>query len=138
MLAPLRERVLAAIDSIQDPCSLAQAVPVGLSEMGLVTGVELGEPGDDGRRDVALTLRVTAPGCMYVPFMDRSIRAAVGELEEVGEITTDWDPDAEWSLSDISGPAQERIAAARERRLARARERKSAAARERRPATAAH
>jgi hypothetical protein len=65
---------------------------------------------------------------MYVPFMDRSIRAAVGELEEIGEIATDWDPDAEWSLTDISAPAQKRIAEARERRLARARERKLATA----------
>lgn len=123
MPAPLEERVLAAIDSIQDPCSLAQAIPIGLSEMGLVSDVRLGEPRADGRRDVELVLRVTAPGCMYVPFMDRSIRAAVGELDEIGEIVTDWDPDADWSLSDIAAPARERIAAARERRLRRHRER---------------
>jgi metal-sulfur cluster biosynthetic enzyme len=128
MPAELRQRVLAAIDSIQDPCSLAQAIPIGLSEMGLVTDVRLGEPGADGRRDVALTLRVTAPGCMYVPFMDRSIRAAVGELEEVGEITTDWDPDADWSLDDIAAPARQRIAEARERRLTRHREKQRATA----------
>jgi metal-sulfur cluster biosynthetic enzyme len=91
--------------------------------MGLVTDVRLGEPRPDGRRDVALTLRVTAPGCMYVPFMDRSIRASVGDLEEIGEITTDWDPNADWSLGDIAAPAQQRIAEARERRLARHRER---------------
>ena len=128
MPAPLRERVLTAIDSVQDPCSLAQAVPVGLAEMGLVTEVKLAEPDAEGRRDLALTLRVTAPGCMYVPFMDRAIRTAVGELEEIGEITTDWDPDADWNLSDIAAPAQRRIAEARERRLARARERKLATA----------
>lgn len=126
--AELRERVLAAIDSIQDPCSLAQAIPVGLSEMGLVTDVRLGEPGADGRRNLALTLRVTAPGCMYVPFMDRSIRAAVGELEEIGEITTDWDPDADWSLDDIAAPARQRIAEARQRRLARHHEKQRATA----------
>ena len=117
MPAALEDRVLAAIDSIQDPCSLAQNVPIGLSEMGLVSAVRLGEPGADGRRDVELVLRVTAPGCMYVPFMDRSIRAAVGDLEEIGEITTDWDPDADWSPSEIAPAAQQRIAAARERRL---------------------
>lgn len=122
MAAPLEERVRAAIDKVQDPCSLAQAVPVGISEMGMVTEVRLGEPHLDGRRDVELVLRVTAPGCMYVPFMDSSIRAAVGELEEIGEISTDWDPDADWRPGDIAAPARERIVEARQRRLRRHRE----------------
>lgn len=136
MPADLRARVLERIDAIQDPCSLAQAIPIGLAEMGLVTDVRLAEPGADGRRDVALTLRVTAPGCMYVPFMDRSIKAAVGELEEIGEISTDWDPDADWSPSEIAAPAQERIHEARRRRLRRHREMRER--RERQAATAAH
>ena len=127
MAAPLEERVRAAIDKVQDPCSLAQAVPVGISEMGMVTDVRLGEPRADGRRDVELVLRVTAPGCMYVPFMDSSIRAAVGELEEIGEIATDWDPNADWRPGDIAAPAQERIAEARRQRLRRHRERQTAA-----------
>jgi metal-sulfur cluster biosynthetic enzyme len=131
MPGPLEQRILAAIDAVQDPCSLAQNVPVGLTEMGLVSAVEVAEPGADGRRDVALTLRVTAPGCMYVPFMDRSIKAAVGELEGVGEITTDWDPDADWSPADIAAPAQARIAESRERRLRTLRERQARGRRER-------
>ncbi len=132
MATDLRARVLERIDSIQDPCSLAQAIPIGLSEMGLVTDVRLSEPDDEGRRDVQLVLRVTAPGCMYVPFMDRSIRTAVGELEGVGEVATDWDADADWSPSEISAPAQARIHEARQRRLRRHRE-----MRERREAAAA-
>lgn len=124
MAADLRERVLERIDSIQDPCSLAQAIPVGLSEMGLVTDVRISDPDAEGRHDVALVLRVTAPGCMYVPFMDRSIRAAVGDLDEVAEITTDWDPEAEWSPGEIAPAARRRIAESRQRRLAQHRERK--------------
>lgn len=123
----LEERVRAAIDEVKDPCSLAQAVPIGISEMGMVTDVRLGDPGDDGRRDLHLVLRVTAPGCMYVPFMDSSIRAAVGELDEVGEIAIEWDPDADWRPADIAGPARRRIQEARRARLA------SAARRRRRP-----
>jgi metal-sulfur cluster biosynthetic enzyme len=127
MAAPLEERVRAAIDAVKDPCSLAQAVPVGISEMGMVTAVRLGEPRDDGRRDLDLVLRVTAPGCMYVPFMDSSIRAAVAELEEVAEINIEWDPDADWRPADIAAPARRRIQEARRARLA------SAARRRRRP-----
>jgi metal-sulfur cluster biosynthetic enzyme len=120
MAAPLEDRVRAAIDEVKDPCSLAQAVPVGIAEMGMVTAVRLGEPRDDGRRDLDLVLRVTAPGCMYVPFMDSSIRAAVGELDELAEVNIEWDPDADWRPADIAGPARRRIQEARRARLASA------------------
>jgi metal-sulfur cluster biosynthetic enzyme len=119
MTAPLEQRVRAAIDEVKDPCSLAQAVPVGISEMGMVTDVRLGEPGGDGRRDVELVLRVTAPGCMYVPFMDKSIKTAIAELPEIGEVSIDWDADADWRPADIAAPAQKRIDAARQARRER-------------------
>jgi len=119
MAAPLEQRVRAAIDKVKDPCSLAQAVPVGISEMGMVTDVRLGEPGDDGRRDVELVLRVTAPGCMYVPFMDKSIKTAIAELPEIAEVSIDWDADADWRPADIAAPAQKRIDAARQARRER-------------------
>jgi metal-sulfur cluster biosynthetic enzyme len=129
MAEGLKERVLERIDSIQDPCSLAQAIPIGLSEMGLVTGVRISPPVDEeGRRDVELVLRVTAPGCMYVPFMDRSIRASVGDLDEVAEISTEWEPTADWTPADIAEPARKRLAEARARRVRRHREAKAAGA----------
>ena len=118
----LKERVLAKVNAVQDPCSLAQAIPVGLTDMGLVTDVRVSEADAEGRHDVGLTLRVTAPGCLYMPFMDSSIKAAVAELAEVGEISTEWDADAEWSPSEIAEPARRRIAASRAERLRRLRE----------------
>ncbi len=122
MAASLEARVRAAVDSVQDPCSLAQAVPIGIDEMGMVTAVRFGAERPDGSRDVEIGLRVTAPGCMYVPFMDSSIKAAVGELEGIGEVATDWEPTADWTPADIAGPARERIAEARRGRLRRHRE----------------
>lgn len=127
MAESVKQRVLEQINGIQDPCSLAQAIPIGLSDMGLVTDVRVSDADAEGRHDVELVLRVTAPGCMYVPFMDRSIRAAVGDLEDVGEIKTEWDPDAEWSPGEIAPAARKRIDESRERRLARHREKTAAA-----------
>jgi metal-sulfur cluster biosynthetic enzyme len=119
----LKERVLEKVDAIQDPCSLAQAIPIGLSEMGLVSEVRISKPVDaEGRRNVELVLRVTAPGCMYVPFMDRSILAAVGELDEVAEVSTDWEPNADWTPDEIAAPARERIAESRAARIREYRE----------------
>lgn len=128
MSGHLRELILERIDSVQDPCSLAQAVPVGISEMGLVTDLRISDPGPSGLRDVELVLRVTAPGCMYVPFMDRSIRVAVGELGEVGEVAIGWSATADWTPQDIAEPARKRIAEARERRVGRRNERLARAA----------
>lgn len=113
----LKERVLERVNAIEDPCSLAQAIPIGLSDMGLVTDVRVSDADGEGCHDVELVLRVTAPGCMYVPFMDRSIRAAVADLDEIGEIKTEWDPMADWSPGDIAPAAQRRIAESRQRRL---------------------
>jgi metal-sulfur cluster biosynthetic enzyme len=123
MAAGLEQRVLERIDSVQDPCSLAQAVPIGIAEMGMVIDLRISEADEHGRHDVELVLKVTAPGCMYVPFMDRSIRAAVADLDEVGEIATEWEANADWSPAEIAAPARERIAASRRRRLREHRER---------------
>jgi metal-sulfur cluster biosynthetic enzyme len=124
----LEERILERINAVQDPCSLAQAIPIGLSDMGLVTEVRVSDPDSEGRHDVELVLRVTAPGCMYVPFMDRSIRTAVGDLDEVGAIATEWDPNADWDPTEIAEPARRRIAESRERRLRAARKAHAGAA----------
>jgi len=124
MVDQLEQRILERINAVQDPCSLAQAIPVGLTDMGLVTQVRVADADAEGRHDVELVLRVTAPGCMYMPFMDRSIRTAVADLEEVGEISTEWDPTADWSPGDIAASAQQRIAESRQRRLQQVRERR--------------
>jgi metal-sulfur cluster biosynthetic enzyme len=120
-MAALEQRVRERVNAIDDPCSLAHRLPVGLADMGLVTAIEVADdPDPDGRHDVHLTLRVTAPGCMYVPFMDKAIRANLAELDEVGEVSTFWDPDADWSRNEIAAPARERLAAARAERRAAA------------------
>lgn len=117
MATDLEARVLAAVDTVRDPCSLAQAIPIGIAEMGMVTDVRVGAADEAGRHDVELVLRVTAPGCMYVPFMDRSICVAVEVLEDVRDISIVWAPTADWTPDAISPPARARIAAARRRRL---------------------
>jgi metal-sulfur cluster biosynthetic enzyme len=120
-MAALEQQVRERINAIEDPCSLAHRLPVGLADMGLVTAIEVADDADaKGRHDVHLTLRVTAPGCMYVPFMDKAIRANLAELGEVGEVSTFWDPDADWSRSDIAEPVRERMAAVRAERMAAA------------------
>lgn len=117
-MAELRDKILERINDVRDPCSLASAFPIGLSDMGLVSELRISEPPGSGRpHEVALVLRVTAPGCMYVPFMERSVRAALSELDEVGEISIEWQKDASWTPADMAEPVRRRLAETRARRL---------------------
>lgn len=97
---------MAELNSIADPCSLAYSKPTGLDDMGLVTDIGVGEAGSDGGVDIELAMRVTAPGCMYVPYFERAVRAALEALPEVNEVRIDWDPTSEWHPSDIKRPKQ--------------------------------
>jgi metal-sulfur cluster biosynthetic enzyme len=113
----LKQQILDQVNQIPDPCSMSQAMRIGLADMGLVTEVQLSEPVDAvGRRNVSVSLRVTAPGCMYVPFMDRAIRTALEELQDVAEISTVWQPTGDWTPDDIAEPVKLQLAEARARR----------------------
>jgi hypothetical protein len=52
---------------------------------------------------------------MYVPFMDKAIRANLAELDEVGEVSTEWD--ADWSPGEIAEPVRRRLVARRAERV---------------------
>jgi metal-sulfur cluster biosynthetic enzyme len=116
-MTTLEEQVRERLNAIEDPCSLAQRLPVGLADMGLVTAIEVADVDAAGRHDIHLRLRVTAPGCMYVPFMDKAIRANLAELDEVDQVSTEWDPDADWSPRDIAEPVRRRLAETRAERM---------------------
>jgi metal-sulfur cluster biosynthetic enzyme len=114
----LRKEILRQVNAVQDPCSLSSAFPIGLSDMGLVCDLRIAPPqGVDSTRDVSLVLRVTAPGCTYVPFMERSVKAAVGELDDVGEVSVEWRAGADWTPADMAEPVRRRLAEVREHRM---------------------
>ncbi len=69
-----------ALDVVVDPCSVQAGAPLGLLDLGLVAGWELG---DDGHLVVRLCL--TSPGCTLFPQM---IAAAEAELARIPEVRT--------------------------------------------------
>ena len=58
----VRAAVMACLEKIVDPCSVASGVPAGLVSMGLVGPVEIKE-GRAGAK-VHVTLYITEPGCL--------------------------------------------------------------------------
>lgn len=121
--AELEQRIRALANEIVDPCSAATAFQVGLVDMGMLLGVELapgaGEHGRDGG-DVAvrLRLRTTGPGCLYVVFFERELRARIEALPQVATLDLAWDDAFDWSPDDLAPHVQAELAERRRRLIA--------------------
>ncbi len=102
-LPELRERILAALDEIKDPCSLAAGTPLGLSEMGLVKELVIGA---DGAIDVSL--RLTSPFCHMIGFFKTEAIRRIGELPGVTQVSFQADNGLDWSPNDIAPAARSR------------------------------
>jgi metal-sulfur cluster biosynthetic enzyme len=111
MTETVRAAVLEQADAIADPCSVASGLALGLAEMGLIRDVQVSE--GDGGAEVAITLRLTAPGCFYYLYFERELRNRVGALPGIAAVRVARDASYDWSEDDIAPPARARL---RERR----------------------
>jgi metal-sulfur cluster biosynthetic enzyme len=111
-MKPSASSVQAVLNSIQDPCSISVGAPLGLVEMGLVTGIAIA---DDGL--VSIDIRLTSPGCMMgIAYFDHEIKRRLVEVEGVTAVAVGRTHDLTWSEEDIDEEGRERLRAARERR----------------------
>lgn len=99
----LRKLILAELDAIKDPCSLATGMPLGLVEMGLVREIEIAT---DGR--VIVELRLTSPFCHMIGFFKTEAADRIGRLPGITAVTLNADNGLDWSPRDISPAAAER------------------------------
>ena len=96
--AALRETVLARLETIVDPCSVAAGARAGLVSMGLVGEVTI-EARAAGAH-VGVTLFVTEPTCLMGAIFEAAAERELGALPGVGSVAvrTDrarlWTPDA--------------------------------------------
>jgi len=110
-----RDTLAAAIrrelDTIGDPCSVANGTPMGLDEMGLVEDVELDPDGN-----VAVRLRLTSPTCMMVGYFGVEAKKRIKKLPGVRAVEVTADLGVDWTPDMMSAAAKERrIAALRAR-----------------------
>ena len=113
----LLDRVRAAVNEVSDPCSVAQGVPTGLLDMGLLCDINLGSS-VGGRQDVVVQLRLTAPGCFYAVYFEREIRARLEEMPDVAQVDVEFSRNFDWSPDDIAPHIQQRLRDRRERLIA--------------------
>ncbi len=108
MSAPLSAfdaSVVAALDRVYDPCSVAAGRPTGLHAMGLVLGWELREG------VLCVDFCATFTGCTLAPHFMSAAQAALAELPGVARVVTRmdsgflWTPDRMRAAPKLRAPA---------------------------------
>jgi metal-sulfur cluster biosynthetic enzyme len=103
MEAEIRRR----LNTIGDPCSVANGVPMGLDDMGLVESVDVGPDGD-----VQIKLRLTSPTCVMVSHFKIQAEELTREIPGVRNVAVRSDLGLDWSPDMMSASARRRRGAA--------------------------
>ncbi len=96
----LHALIIAELDQIKDPCSLAAGTPFGLAEMGLVDEVLVSDEGA-----VTVKLRLTSPFCHMIGFFKLEASRRIEALPGVRSVELLADQGLDWSPSRISAAA---------------------------------
>ncbi len=97
----LRSEVLAELDTILDPCSVANGTPMGLVEMGLLDALEINDAGA-----VTISLRLTSPFCHMIGHFKTEARQRLLALRGVTSVTLLADNGLDWLPERMSASAQ--------------------------------
>jgi metal-sulfur cluster biosynthetic enzyme len=97
-----RELVEQRLDEVVDPCSAANGTDLGLVEMGLVADIEIEST------QVNVSLRLTSPFCMQIPYFIDEVEEKVGELDGVSSVTLETDQGMEWHQGMMADSARAR------------------------------
>lgn len=116
----VRAAVMACLEKIVDPCSVASGVPAGLVSMGLVGPVEI----EDGRAGakVHVTLYITEPGCLMGSLFELTAGRALNELPGIAEAEVAMDYDHVWGPEQMAPSYREHLAHVRACRAAHMRQ----------------
>ena len=106
ILIDQRAAIIAELDEIKDPCSVASGVPMGLAELGLIDTVDISPSGD-----VAIRLRLTSPFCHMIGFFKTEVHRRVMGMPGVTSVSLSADNGLDWSPDRISASAQARRSA---------------------------
>jgi metal-sulfur cluster biosynthetic enzyme len=102
----LSERIMAELNDIVDPCSVAAGCPAGLVEMGLIRSLELRDTATGC--DARVTMALTHPFCMMAPVFVNEARIRVADLDGVTGCDVELDATYIWTDDDMSPEYAER------------------------------
>jgi metal-sulfur cluster biosynthetic enzyme len=112
----VRAAVMACLERIVDPCSVATGVPAGLVSMGLVGPVAV-DDGPEGAK-VRVTLYITEPGCLMGSLFELTARRALAEVPGVAEIEVAVDYTHVWGPEQMAPAYREHLTQVRACRAA--------------------
>ncbi len=111
MKANTHDEVMAALDSVLDPCSVFNRTHLSLVELGMVDRVTVG---DDGRVHVLLFL--DDPTCIFFFEIYRMLAEAVSQVHGVTGVEVEVKADEVWTEERMSSSGRSRLAQIRAQR----------------------
>ncbi|MEU6643600.1 iron-sulfur cluster assembly protein [Saccharomonospora sp. NPDC046836] len=99
---PSHAEVLAALEDVIDPCSVATGMPLSLPGMGLVKDIEI-ESGT-----VTVHMRLSSPGCYMLGFFTDEITDRVTRLRGITSVKVTFDEGLDWDPSFIRAEEAQR------------------------------
>lgn len=115
--AELHQLVHDLANEIHDPCGLAYGHRIGLAEMGLIRRCDV-VPTDAGWH-IELTLRLTAPNCLYFFYFERELRRRLQAVDRVTGVAIQWDHVYDWTPDELAPSVRVKLHGARAEILAR-------------------
>lgn len=114
MSPPLEERILAVLDGVRDPCSIANRHPLGIVELGLLIALDVA---DDG--DVQVLLRPTSPSCTLIASIMQAVDEQVANVPGVRSVSVELDATSEWTPELMTPAGRDKLQAARAQTLSK-------------------
>jgi len=95
--APLRERVIHAIQQVYDP-----EIPVNIYDLGLIYEIHL----DESAKKALIKMTLTTPNCPEAQSIPQYVQQMVERVEGIDHVTVEivWDPP--WSKEKMSEEAK--------------------------------
>lgn len=101
-MSTLERLVCDRLDEVVDPCSAANGTDLSIIEMGLLDDADI----EEGH--VTVSMRLTSPFCMQLPYFVKEIEERIGALDEVNAVTLETDEGIDWHAGMMSEEARER------------------------------
>jgi FeS assembly SUF system protein len=96
----LEDEIVRMLKTVYDP-----EIPVNVYDLGLIYGVEVADDGDN-RKNVTITMTLTAPGCPVVDFLVEDVKMKVESIPEVKKVDVNIVFEPEWHLGLMSEEAK--------------------------------
>ncbi|MFT4083202.1 MAG: iron-sulfur cluster assembly protein [Nocardioides sp.] len=91
MSATLQDDVLATLDGIHDPCSIATRRPLSIVELGLLVDLTV-SPDNEAR----VVLRATSPSCVLIGSIMGAVEERVRAVPGVRNVVVELDVSSDW------------------------------------------